>query len=140
MRLSVLSALARINVDPWEEAARLAAMPQAIAVATLVSALKLVAVTSWNASETEVIAARLVQLLPYGSEQGPIASTTARIGAQPTRFWWVWVGFAVAMSLLSPHRATTPEPGVSTAKSSETAPINNGSVNSTTPGEIGQSH
>jgi hypothetical protein len=31
MRLSVLSALARMDVDPWEEATRLAAMPKAIA-------------------------------------------------------------------------------------------------------------
>jgi hypothetical protein len=30
MRLSVISALARTNVDPWEEASRLAAMPKAI--------------------------------------------------------------------------------------------------------------
>ena len=32
MQLSVLSALARMDVDPWEEATRLAAMPKAIAV------------------------------------------------------------------------------------------------------------
>jgi hypothetical protein len=31
MRLSVLSALARMNLDPWEEASRLAAMHKAIA-------------------------------------------------------------------------------------------------------------
>ena len=35
MQLSVLSALARSNVDPWEEAIRLAAMPKAIAERTL---------------------------------------------------------------------------------------------------------
>ena len=39
MRLSILSALARMNVDPWEEAARLASMPKAIAEQTLVSTL-----------------------------------------------------------------------------------------------------
>ena len=42
MRLSVISALARTNVDPWEEAIRLAAMPKAIAEKTLLSILDLV--------------------------------------------------------------------------------------------------
>jgi hypothetical protein len=32
MPLSVLSALTRLGVDPWEEAARLAALPKALAV------------------------------------------------------------------------------------------------------------
>jgi hypothetical protein len=39
MQLSVLSALARMDVDPWEEATRLAAMPTATAERTLVSTL-----------------------------------------------------------------------------------------------------
>ena len=64
MRLSVLSALARMDVDPWEEATRLAAMPKAIAERTLVSTLDQVLGKSCHRSETEVIAARLVQLLP----------------------------------------------------------------------------
>ena len=64
MRLSVLSALARIDVDPWEEATRFAAMPKAIAERTLVSTLDQVLGKSCHRSETEVIAARLVQLLP----------------------------------------------------------------------------
>jgi len=51
MRLSVLSALARMDVDPWEEATRLAAMPKAIAERTLVSTLDLVPGRSWDPSE-----------------------------------------------------------------------------------------
>src|SRR4249919_1786803 len=64
MQLSVLSALARMDVDPWEEATRLAAMPKAIAERTLVSTLGRVLGKSRNPSEMEVIAARLVHLLP----------------------------------------------------------------------------
>ena len=64
MRLSVLSALARMNVDPWDEATRLAAMPKAVAERTLVSILDLVSGRKWNPSEAEVVAARLVRLLP----------------------------------------------------------------------------
>jgi hypothetical protein len=64
MQLSVLSALARMDVDPWEEATRLAAMPKAIAERALVSTLDRVLGKNRNPSETEVIATRLVQLLP----------------------------------------------------------------------------
>jgi hypothetical protein len=63
MQLSMLSALARMDVDPWEEATRLAAMPKAIAERTLVSILDRVLPKSRNPAETEVIATRLVQLL-----------------------------------------------------------------------------
>ena len=69
MRLSVLSALARMDVDPWKEATRLAAMPKAIAETTLVSTLNRVARTIWKPSEAEVIAARLVRLLPQKNEK-----------------------------------------------------------------------
>ena len=65
MQLSVLSALARMDVDPWEEATCLAAMPKAIAVRTLASTLDRVLDKSRHRSETDVIAARLVQLLPH---------------------------------------------------------------------------
>ena len=77
MQLSVVSALARIDVDPWEEATRLAAMPKAIAERALVSTLDQVLGKNRNPSETELIAARLVQLLPRRSESVTIAPTGA---------------------------------------------------------------
>jgi hypothetical protein len=122
MHLSVLSALARMNVDPWEEAARLAAMPKAIIGRTLISTLDSVPGRSWNPAETEVIAARLVRLLPDQGQGGTIVSTaTARVGAQRT-YWLVWLGFALALSLLSSRRqATTTDAGDSTSKSSATS-------------------
>ena len=77
MRLSVISALARANVDPWEEATRLAAMPKAIAEKALLSILDLVSGRSWKSPEAAAIAARLVRLLRsrprlrLSSQQGP---------------------------------------------------------------------
>lgn len=65
MRLSVLSTLARMNVDPWEEAGRLAAMPRALAEKTLLAALDQVSGRSWKSHEAAAIAARLVRLLPH---------------------------------------------------------------------------
>jgi hypothetical protein len=130
MQLSVLSALARMNVDPWEEATRLAAMPEAIAERTLASTLDRVLGKSWNPSETEVIAARLVQLLPQGEGVTIARTETARVGAQQTH-WWVWLGFALAISLLSPrHQAMTMDAGGSTSKSNATTQLESGNVRS----------
>ena len=131
MQLSVLSALARMDVDPWEEATRLAAMPKAIAERTLVSILNRVLGKSWNPSETEVVAARLVQLLPQRGEGVTIPpAASAKIGTQQT-YWLVWLGVALAISLLSPrHQATTPDADGSTSKSSATSQLESGSVQS----------
>ena len=128
MHLSVLSALARMNVDPWEEAARLAAMPKAIIGRTLVSTLDSVPGRSWNSSETEVIAARLVRLLPDQSQGRAIApwATAASVGTQQA-YWLVWLGFALAISFLSSrHQATTTDAGDSTSKSSATSQLEAG--------------
>jgi hypothetical protein len=118
MQLSVLSALARMDVDPWEEATRLAAMPTAIAERTLVSTLDRVLGKNSNPSEMKGVAARLVQLLPQRGEGVTIAPTAgARIGMQQTH-WLVWLGFLLAISLLSPHhQVTTTDAGGSTATS-----------------------
>ena len=118
-----------MDVDPWEEATRLAAMPKAIAERTLVSTIDQVLGKSWKPSETEVIAARLVQLLPHRGECGTIAPTeTARVGTQRA-YWLVWLGFALAISLLSPRHQVT-DAGGSTAKSSATSQVESGSVRS----------
>ena len=120
MRLSVLSALARMNVDPWEEATRLAAMPKAIAEKTLLSILDLVSGRSWKSPEAAAVAARLVRLLPepgeaaanVGTGTANAATGTAKVSAQRTNFWWVWLGFWLVMSFMMPHhQATTPNAG-----------------------------
>jgi hypothetical protein len=129
MQLSVLSALARMDVDPWDEATRLAAIPKAIAVRTLASTVGRVLGKSRNPSEMEVIAARLVQLLPQRGEGATVAQTeTARVGAQRT-YWLVWLGFALAISLLSPRHQVT-DAGGATSKSGATSQLESGSVRS----------
>jgi hypothetical protein len=123
MRLSVLSALARMNVDPWEEATRLAAMPKAIAEKALVSILDLACGRSWKPPEAQAIAARLVRLLPQPGD-GPAIAATATAPAQRTSYWWVWLGFALAMSFMTPqHQATTTTAPAATSQSGATAPL-----------------
>ena len=124
MQLSVISALARMNVDPWEEATRLASMPKAAAENALAAILDLIRGRSSNHSENTATAARLVQLLPQAGQgadnAAPAASSAAGSakGAMPiTRFWWIWVCFALAMSFSTAHQPndTAMPPGMSTS-------------------------
>jgi hypothetical protein len=67
--LTVLSVLARLDIDPWKEAARLAQLPgeaAARALAVLISALPKGSATP---SDSETIAARLITLLPHRPER-----------------------------------------------------------------------
>ena len=62
--LSVLSALARLNVDPWQEAAELARLPRETATQRLASSIAALPDRSSAHLEHETIAARLIALLP----------------------------------------------------------------------------
>jgi hypothetical protein len=142
MRLSVISALARTNVDPWLEATRLAAMPKAMAEKTLLSILDLVSGRSWKSPEAGVIVARLIRLLPQSSEAATVARTGTGNAApgiakvlnlqKHQGLLWVITALAIllASSFLMPHHpaatsstlAVTPESGASQSKSSTQAP------------------
>jgi hypothetical protein len=64
MPLSVLSALARLNVDPWEEAAQLSALPQGPAAQRLAALIEQLPGGRWTQTESRTIADRLIELLP----------------------------------------------------------------------------
>lgn len=68
--VSVLSALARHNVDPWDEAAQLAQMPKKIAIARLTSMISSANMDLTTQSRAELNATRLVELLPRPSVLG----------------------------------------------------------------------
>jgi hypothetical protein len=137
MRLSVISALARTNVDPWEEATRLAAMPKAIAEKALLSILDLVSGRSWKSPEAAAIAARLVRLLPQAGEATTVAATeTAQTSpAQRKSYWWVWLGFALALSFMTPHHQA-PAANASAVTSESGAPAN---IKGNSPDPVGLS-
>src|SRR6266481_5090150 len=117
MHLSVLSALARLNLDPWEEATHLAAMTKADARRALVSTLDLVSGRSWTPSEAEKTAARLVHLLPEQRVGATLAAGgIAGVRSQRTNYWLVWLFIAMAISFLFPHhQAPTVDAGISTS-------------------------
>jgi hypothetical protein len=64
MALSVISALTRLDVDPWAEAARLAALPKVLAVEALAPTIARLSISRPGRSDNVAIARRLVGLLP----------------------------------------------------------------------------
>jgi hypothetical protein len=119
--LTVLSALTRLGVDPWREAARLSELPRDAAARMLAAAIAVLPEGDWEVSDAPAIAARLVDRLP--SRGTPIVppAERERTRNEQTRpgsaKWLLWAALAAALLLsLSPlydHHA--PEPAPSTA-------------------------
>lgn len=65
MPLSVVSALARLDIDPWREAASLAQLPKATATERLTSLIAALADGLSARRDSEAIATRLIALLPH---------------------------------------------------------------------------
>ena len=96
MPLSVLSAFARLGKDPWQEAGRLAQMPQTAAVDGLARMITAIPACPWSLSDATTIAARLVTLLPAPRSIVALASTQlAGTPEKQTRRQWI-VLFVIA--------------------------------------------
>jgi hypothetical protein len=85
MLLSVLSALARLDVDPWEEAAQLAQLPEETAARKLVSLIAALPNGSSPRPDPATIAPRLIALLPCrpGSRISSRKKLSGVAGAMP---------------------------------------------------------
>jgi hypothetical protein len=82
MQLSVLSALARLDVDPWEQAAALARLPDENATLKLASLIAALPAGPGVRADSRTIAARLIPLLPRHATTGtsspaPVSGTQA---------------------------------------------------------------
>jgi hypothetical protein len=116
MTVSVLSGLAQSDLDPWQEAAKLAQMPGKTAVERLASLIKALPGRAWAYSEARAIATRLIALLPH-ADDAVSSQTPQGLGAMMnSRPWWIYVllmsfvlgsQFIVASRQLPPaaHRA-----------------------------------
>ena len=71
MALSVLSAFARRDVDPWLEAANLARMPKEIATERVASLIAALPDKPPTPSDSKAVAVRLVALLPRQDNSKP---------------------------------------------------------------------
>lgn len=107
MALSVLSALARLGLDPWAEAGRLAALPKQAAAAAIARHLAL------NGDPT--VATRLAELLPERTATVPPGNRTERLHHALRRDIWLWVTLWLAacvffVTITDPHRPSEPGP------------------------------
>jgi hypothetical protein len=81
MSLSVLSALSRLNLDPWQEAAELSELPKDTATRRLASLIARLPGGRWTQADSGAIADRLIELLPHrSSSKPPLAGKTNSFG------------------------------------------------------------
>ena len=81
MLLSVLSALARMNLDPWDEAARLARLPRATATSYLTTLIAALPEGPVARTDPGALAERLIALLPRRlASKGPSPAAEAVSG------------------------------------------------------------
>jgi hypothetical protein len=106
--LSVLSLLARQDVDPWQEAARLTQLPKAQAINSLAAKIWKSNSERWTPSEASILAARLINLLPSHSRLHA-SPPWARDDTGRLTFWMVgWMLFmSVAISGNNTQKSTS---------------------------------
>jgi hypothetical protein len=80
MPLSVVSALTRLEMDPWREASRLSALPRSAAARRLAASIAKLPGGRWAATDAQKIAERLVELLP-----GKLATVAAAVAPERRR-------------------------------------------------------
>ncbi|MBV1796539.1 hypothetical protein [Siccirubricoccus sp. G192] len=106
MALSVLSTLARLEMDPWQEAGRLAHLPRLAAVDGLARIIALMPASIWSLPDATIIAERLVMLLPARGSVGPSTDPPmpqASDNRQPSRHgtaMLILIGAALAAALM----------------------------------------
>lgn len=108
LQLTVLSALARLGLDPWGEAARLSKLTREAATSALAAAIATLPEGDWKASDSRSIAGRLVNRLPKhvspATESSQGGSTRERRPRSDPQKWLMWiaigVGIVIALSRL----------------------------------------
>ena len=106
--LTVLTALTRLGFDPWREAARLSDLPKETAARAFAATIAMLPEGDWKASESEAIAARLVNWLPGRSALAiPLVEATLIRGKKKmgSRIATVlsWVVLAAVLLFLGLH-------------------------------------
>lgn len=104
LQLTVLSALARLGLDPWGEAARLSELPKETATSALAAAIASLPEGGWKVSDTRSMAVRLVNYLPGRGAQSARSPQGRSIGDQKpkseARKWLLWAALAAAVFIV----------------------------------------
>ena len=111
MTLSVLSVLARQDVDPWQEAARLAQLPRDQAINSLASQIWKSKAQRWSPSEASILAVRLIELLPSHSPSSPPRTDD---GNGRLTFWVVAGMLFMSLAISGNSMQQTKDSGAST--------------------------
>ncbi|WP_193369296.1 hypothetical protein [Pelagibius marinus] len=106
LQLTVLSALARLGLDPWAEAARLSGLTKEAATSALTETISGLPGGDWEAADQRAIAVRLVGFLPRRSgtsaksPQGDESGGAKSKAAAPSWVPWVMLGAALLLYFL----------------------------------------
>ena len=98
--LTVLSALIRLDLDPWDEASRLSALEKPEAGAQLAETILRLTGTRWAFTEPRRVADALVELLPSRAQTGDAAHGARTKGSTVVpgkRFWLTCLVVAAAL-------------------------------------------
>jgi hypothetical protein len=98
MPLSVLSVLARLGVDPWEEAAQLAQLPRLAAAKRLASMIAAMPGAPSAYLDTGTVSDRLISLLPAQPAVAAMPGLEAFV--RPRRTSWFTAGMLLVVFLL----------------------------------------
>jgi len=93
VEMSVLSGLAQSDLDPWQEAAKLAELPGKTAIERLALLIETLPGRDWAYPEAQVVATRLIGLLPHSiTKTSPSSQTPHTLGGMmDSRPWWIYV-------------------------------------------------
>lgn len=115
LTLSIVSLLGRMDLDPWQEAAKLAGLPAEIAAQKLATLLAALSDPSLKPADAGKMATRLIAQLP-----GRPAADLGSPGATPIRgvvdphvlitaiLFVIWTIWLLSMPATDPHAAPTP--------------------------------
>lgn len=116
MPLTVLSALARQDLDPWEEASALGRLPQNAATRRLASLIAALPESPSARPDAAAIAARLIALLPRSADSivrlGSRFSVDGRVRhtsiIQNLFLYWIFIAFMLATQWVMTNRLAEP--------------------------------
>lgn len=96
--LSVMSAFARLGLEPWGEADRLKGLTRNGAAAALETTLSRLPIIGADRPDYALIAKRLVDLLPERGGGGAIQDARQSVRAR-AGWWWIAAGAGVIFAL-----------------------------------------
>jgi hypothetical protein len=117
--VTVLSALTRLDLDAWQEAARLSELPPGEAINSLAASIWKTSSGTMTAEEAAEIAARLIRLLPQHHTTADDAGTHAVVDFP---MMWFALAIFIGMMAVSGNQSTQPKATSATLASQQTEP------------------